>query len=95
METRIRYKRNSDNTLTSNKSFDLSGRKVQVSIDLNTNTFKVTDSLTGETLQSGSDKNPAYVKKAAKAALASLGYSFGNESRNRTGAVVTSESTAA
>jgi hypothetical protein len=82
METRIRYKLEA-NVLVSNKTFDLNGRKVQVSIDLNSNTFKVYDATTAEVLVSGSDKNPAYVKKAAKAAFAKLGYVFGNENRNR------------
>lgn len=91
METRIRYQR-TENTLVSNKTFDLNGRKVQVSIDLSTCTYKVYDSTTGETLKTGSDKTPAYVKKAAKAGLASLGYSFGNESRNR-GSAAVSENT--
>jgi hypothetical protein len=95
METRIRYKRNQDNTLTSNKSFDLNGRQVQITIDLVTHSYKVTDFTTGESLKSGSDKNPACVKKAAKNALASLGYNFTNESRNRGPNAVTESTTAA
>ena len=83
METRIRYKRNQDNTLTSNKTFDLNGRQVQIIIDLATHTYKVADYTTGEVLKTGGDKTPASVKKAAKNALATLGYNFTNESRVR------------
>lgn len=82
METRIRYKR-SGNILTSNKTFDVAGRKVQVTIDLGSNVFEVKDISTNEVLKTGKDKTGAYVKKAAKSAMQELGLQFSNEKRNR------------
>lgn len=83
METRIRYKRKENNTLLSNKTFQVQGHTVCIWIDLNANSYKVSDTTTGQVMAQGTDKNPAYVKKAAKTALQSLGYVFTDEKRNR------------
>lgn len=84
METRIRYKRESETTLVSNKSFNVGGKEVRVHLNLGKSTFEVKTVNGGEVLAQGSDSSPAYVKKAAKNAMAKLGLSFGNESRKRT-----------
>jgi hypothetical protein len=80
MGQRIRYQR-SGNTLTSNQAYAVSGREVRVSINLEAHTFEVKDTATGETLATGADKTPAYVKKAAKKAMQGLGMEFASEKR--------------
>jgi hypothetical protein len=82
METRIRYSR-VGNTLTSNRTFEVNGSKVQVTINLEAHTYEIKNVATGEVLKTGKEKTPAYVKKAAKSAMHSLGMAFSNEKRVR------------
>jgi hypothetical protein len=82
MAKRIRYTRVA-NVLTSNDTFAAGAHQVQVTIDLDQNSFQVKDVATGEVLKSGSEKTHAYVKKSAKAAVQSLGATFSDEKRVR------------
>lgn len=82
--TRIRYEKVDDNTLTSRRVFELpinNGTESIVILDTLNMKFSITD-IDGKVLASGGNtKNLAVLKIQAKNGLRELGYEFGSETR--------------
>lgn len=90
MNTRVRYKFKSlsNSLLVSTKTFTSNVGSLEVIIDLNTLSFDVIS--TTSVVASGRALNASLLKKAAKAALVSLGVTFNTEVRTAANTVATS-----
>lgn len=85
MNTRIRYvKTEVPGEFVSMRTFVASdGTELRVHLNTNNNTFVVTAASSGQVLAEGSGASPANTKLKAKKAMAKLGASFGEETRNK------------
>jgi hypothetical protein len=80
---RIRYTKNADGTLTSNKTFEVNGKAVVLTLNPTSKSFSVIDTVSKNTLSNGEvNANVSFLKIAAKKALSDLGVVFDEETRS-------------